>query len=146
GQRRELAQLAEVSHPAVADGRGDRASERRIRHPQPAARRDTVGLVVETLGEHLGQVLDGRGAQQLRVNGRYAVGTVRADNGQVGHADLALRTLLDEAYAFDTAGIAGEMLPYRCKQATVDLQDNLEVTRQQPLEPHQRPFLQVFGQ
>ena len=146
GQRLELAQLAEGSHPAVADGRGDRASERRVRQPQPAARCDAVGLVVETLGEHLGQVLDGRGAQQLGVNGRHAVGAVRADNGQVGHADLALRTLLDEADVLDTAGVAGETLPHRLEQAAVDLQDDLEVTRQQQLEPRQRPFLQGFGQ
>ena len=122
GQRLELAQLAEVGHPAVADGAGDRASERRVRQPQPAARRDAVGLVVETLGEHLGQILDRRGAQQFGVNGRHAVGAVRADNGQVGHADLALGTLLDEAYALDAAGVAGETLPHRLEQAAVDLQ------------------------
>ena len=88
GQRLELAQLAEVGDPAVADGLGDRAGERRVRQQQPAARRDAVGLVVEALGKHLGQVLDGRRAQQLGVNRGHAVGAVRADDGQVGHADL----------------------------------------------------------
>ena len=90
GQRLELAQLAEVGDPAVADGLGDRAGERRVRQQQPAPRRDAVGLVVEALGKHLGQVLDRRRAQQLGVDRGHAVGAVRADDGQVGHADLAL--------------------------------------------------------
>ena len=73
--------------------------ERRVRQQQPAPRRDAVGLVVEALGKHLGQVLDRRRAQQLGVNRGHAVGAVRADDGQVGHADLALGPFLDQAHA-----------------------------------------------
>ena len=82
--------------------------ERRVRQQQPAPRRDAVGLVVESLGEHLGQVLDRRRAQQLGVDGGDAVGAVRADDGQVGHADLAFAALLDQAHALDAALVAGE--------------------------------------
>ena len=46
-----LLQLPEIGHPAVADGLGDRAGERRVRQQQPAPRRDAVGLVVETARE-----------------------------------------------------------------------------------------------
>ena len=94
GQRLELAQLAEVGDPAVADRLGDRAGERRVRQQQPASRRDAIGLVVEPLGKHLGQILDRHRAQQLGVNCGHAVGAVRADDGQVGHADLAPAGLL----------------------------------------------------
>ena len=108
GQRLELAQLAEVGDPAIADGLGDRAGQRRVGQQQPAPRRDAVGLVVETLGKHLGQVLDRLRAQQLGVNGGHAVGAVRADDRQVGHADLALAALLDQAHARDAALVAGK--------------------------------------
>ena len=101
GKRLELAQLTEIGHPAVADGLGDRAGERRVCQQQPAPRRDAVGLVVEPLGKHLGQVLDRHRAQQLGVDRGHAVGAVRADDGQVRHADLVARPLLDQAHARD---------------------------------------------
>ena len=85
--------------------------ERRVGQQQPAPRRDAVGLVVEALGEHLGQVLDRHRAQQLGVDCGHAVGAVRADDGQVGHADLALAALLDQAHARDAALVAGEAGP-----------------------------------
>ena len=76
GERLEMTQLSEVGDPVVADGLGDRAGQRRVGQQQPAARRDAVGLVAEALGKHLGQVLDRRRAQQLRVNRGHAVGAV----------------------------------------------------------------------
>src|SRR5262249_36048245 len=57
-QRLQLTQLTEVSHPAVADGVGDRVRKRWVRHQQPAAGSDTVGLVAETLGVQFSQILD----------------------------------------------------------------------------------------
>ena len=85
-------------------------------------------------------------AQQLGVDGRHAVGAVRADDGQVGHADLALGALLDQAHARDAAVVAGEAGADVVEQAAVDLVDDLEVARQQHLEPGERPFLQRLGQ
>ena len=73
---------------------------------QPAPRRHAVGLVVEPLGKHLGKVLDRRGAQQLRVNRRHAVGAVRADDRQIGHANPPLRPLFDQAHAGRAALVA----------------------------------------
>src|SRR5262249_15183412 len=58
GQRFQLLQLAEIGHPAIADGVGDRLRKRRVRHQQPAAGSDTVSLVVETLGVKFSQILD----------------------------------------------------------------------------------------
>ena len=120
--------------------------ERRVGQQQPAPRRDAVGLVVEALGEHLGQVLDRRRAQQLGVDRGHAVGAVRADDGQVGHADCLRRAFLDQADARDAALVAGEAVADRIEQAAVDLVDDLQVPRQQHLEPGDRPFLQGLGQ
>ena len=146
GQRLELAQLAEVGDPAVADGLGDRAGQRRVGQQQPAPRRDAVGLVAEPLGKHLGQILDRRRAQQLGVDRGHAVGAVRADDGQVGHADVLARAFLDQAHARDAALVAGEAGPHVIEQAAVDLVDDLQVTRQQHLEPGDRPLLQRLRQ
>ena len=54
---------------------------------QPAPGRDAVGLIVETLGEQLGKVVQHMGAEQVGVDGSHAVDAVGADNRQVGHAD-----------------------------------------------------------
>jgi hypothetical protein len=64
--------------------------QRRVGELQPAPRRDAVGLVVEAVGKHLGEVFDRLRAQQARMDGRDAVGAVRADDRQVGHAHLLL--------------------------------------------------------
>ena len=141
-----LASSAEVGDPAVADGLGDDAGERRVRQQQPAPRRDAVGLVAEALGEHLGQVLHRGRAQQRGVDRGHAVRAVRADDGEVGHADVLGRAFLDQAHARDAALVAGEAAPDVVEQAAVDLEDDLEVARQQHLEPRERPFLERLGQ
>ena len=79
-----------------------------VRQQQPAPRRDAVGLVVKPFREHLGQVLDRRRAQQPGMNRGDAISTVRADNGQVGHAHVLGRAFLDQAHPRDTARIAGK--------------------------------------
>ena len=78
----------EVGDPAVADGLGDDAGERRIGQQQEAALRDAVGLVVETLGKQRGEIRHDGLLQQLRMHRGHAVGAVRADDGQVRHAHL----------------------------------------------------------
>ena len=85
-------------------------------------------------------------AQQLGVNGGHAVGAVRADDRQIGHADLPLGAFLDQADALDASLVAGEAAPDVIEQAPVDLVDDLQVARQHHLEPRQRPFLQRLGQ
>ena len=146
GKRRKPAELTEVGNPIGADGLGDRASQGRVCQQQPAPRRDAVGLVVEALGKHFGQVLDRLGAEQLGVNRGHAVGAVRADDRQVGHADLPRGALFDQAHARRAAFIAGKPCANLVEQAPIDFEHDLQVAGQQPLEPAERPFLQRFGQ
>ena len=108
GQRLQFRELDEVGDPAVADRLGDDAGQRRVRQQQPAPRRDAVGLVVEALGEQLGEVLDRHRAQQIRMDRGDAVGAVRADDRQIGHADLPLAAFLDQAHPLDPALVVRE--------------------------------------
>ena len=120
--------------------------ERRVCHQQPAARRDAVGLVAEAFGKHFSEIFDRRCAQQPRVNRRDTVGAVRADDRQVGHANLALGAFLDEAHALDASLVAGKTMPNLIEQTAIDLEDDLQMTRQHDLEPCERPFFESFGQ
>ena len=122
------------------------AGERRIREQEEAPLRDAVGLVVEPAGEERGEVGHDGPLEQLRVNRRHAVGAVRADDGEVRHADLLRLALLDEAHARDPSVIAGETGAHVVEEAAVDFVDDLELPRQHRLEPRQRPLLQRFGQ
>ena len=109
-----------------------RAASAGIGQQQPAPRRDAVRLVVEALRKQLGKILDRRRAQQLRVDGRDAVGAVRADDGEIGHADLALAAFLDEAHARDAAVVAGEPVADLAEEAAVDLEDDLQIAAAAP--------------
>ncbi len=65
----------------------------------------------------------------------HAVGAVRADDGQVGHANLGLAAVLDKTHARDAAFVARVARPHIVDQAAVDLLDDLVVAGQQHLKP-----------
>ena len=146
GQRPQVPQLVEIGRPPFADRLGDGAGEQGIGHQQPAPRRDAVGLVVEALGKHGREIADRHAAQQIGMDGGHAIGAVRADDGQIGHAHLALAAFVDEAYPRRPPLIAGKALMHRLHQAPVDLVDDLQLARQHQLEPGHRPVLERFGQ
>ena len=146
GERLELAQSAEIDHPAVADRLCDGCGERRVRQQQPTTRGDAVGLVVEPLRKHVGQVFDRHRAQQPGVNRRHSIGAVRADDGQIGHPDFALGAFLDEAHAPHALLVARKPHSDRIEEAAIDLEDDLRAAWRQYLEPGERPFFERFGQ
>ena len=80
------------------------------------------------------------------MDGGHAVGAVRADDGEVRHADLPLAGLFHQAHALHPSAVAGEPGPDLVEQAPVDLEDDLEMAREQQLEPRQWPLLQRLGQ
>jgi ABC-type microcin C transport system duplicated ATPase subunit YejF len=60
-----------------------------------------------------------------------AVGAVRANNGQVGHADVLGRAFLNQAHVCHAILVTGEAAPDRVKQPAVDLENDLQLARQQ---------------
>src|SRR5262245_37371757 len=128
-QRLQFAQLAKIGHPALADGFGDRLRKRRVRHQQPAARRDAVGFVAETLKIQFGQILDRYRAQQPRMNRGDTVGAVRADDGEIGHTDVLAGTLLNETYPLDSSLITWKSFPDFVQQPAINLKNDFQVTR-----------------
>src|SRR5262249_28744771 len=136
----------QVRDPAVAYGGRDGMSELRVRQQQPAARRDPVRLIIEALRKCRGEVFDGRVPQQLRVNRRHAVRTMRADDGQVGHAYFWRRAALDQAHVLKAFSSAWTLAANLIEQAFVDLADDLRVSGLRDLKPRQRPLLQSFRQ
>src|SRR5262249_62399043 len=105
----------------------------------------TVGLVTETAGKESGQILDGHGAQQMGVNCRNAVGAMRADNRKVGHPHVLRWPFLDQAHTLDEAVITRMQCSDLVQQTAIDLENDLLMTRQQDIEPLERPLLECFG-
>src|SRR5215813_9366214 len=75
-----------------------------------------------------------------------AVGAVRANDSQVGHSDMFLWTFFHEAHPLDAAFVTRISRTHFIKQASIDLEDNFQMTRQDRLKPCERPFLESFGE
>ena len=126
----------------IADLRGDEVGEARVGGLQPAARRDAVGLVVELAGIKCVEVGEEMLLEQLGVERRDAVDRVAADDGEIGHADHLHAALLDERHAALLLRIAGIGGLDGLEQALVDLENELQVARQDFLEKRDAPFFQ----
>src|SRR5260370_2435384 len=123
----EFAQLTKIGHPAVADRFADGAGEFRVGQQQPTPRRNPIRLVVEPLRKHLGQVSNRHRAQQLGVDRCKTVGGVRSDKDQVLHAELSLRTLLDQADAAEALLVARMAAPNIVEEAAIALKYDLQL-------------------
>ena len=75
-----------------------------------------------------------------------AIGAVRSDDGQMRHANLPRRALLDEAGARYASFVPREPGPDFVKEAPVDFVDNFELPRQEAFELLHRPLLERLGQ
>ena len=80
------------------------------------------------------------------MDGRDSVRAMRTRDGEIGHPHLPFRAFLDETHTLYPSFIAGKSRSHVIEQPAIDLVDDLEMTRQQDLEPFDRPFLQSFGQ
>ena len=136
----------EVGDPAVADRVGEEGGQAGVGQEQPAPGGDAVGLVVEPLGEEPGEVLQHGLPQQAGVERGDAVGAVRPDDRQVGHPDLLLRALLDQADPRRQAVVAGGLRADLVEEPAVDLVDDLQQPRGHQLEEADGPPLQGLGQ
>ena len=77
---------------------------------------------------------------------RDAVDGAGSDNGEVGHADLTLGALLDQAHAAQAVFVVKIAGGHLAHEPPVDLVDDLQVARQEPLEHADGPLLQGLGQ
>ena len=112
---------------------------------EPPSRRDPVGLVVETLGKDLGEIFDRCLAQKLGMDRRHAVGAVGSDDRHMGHADVLRLTLLNEAHASCAFGVMRMMRVNVVEKPAIDLEDDLELARNEEAHPIDRPTLQRLG-
>ncbi len=138
----KLDELRGVVHPAVANGVGDQLGVGRVGLGKEAPGADAVGLVVELLGRERVEVLEDRALENVRVKVGHAVDGVRADDGQIGHAHLAVP---------EDGRAAQEVLPVLAvlregiAVAAVDLVDVHVGARDQATEGLDGPLLQRLG-
>ena len=80
------------------------------------------------------------------MNGRNAVGAVRADDRQIRHPHLLRRSLFNQADTARAILLPRESLAHGRQQPAVDFVNDLQVPRQHDFEPLDRPFFQGFGE
>ena len=81
----ELCQLVHVLQEVAAHPILDQLGQLRVAQAQPAPGGDTVGLVLEPLGEHVVPVLKAVVLQDLGVDGGHAVDVGAHIDAEVGH-------------------------------------------------------------
>ena len=148
GRRAQLLQAIQIEPPVLAEALVDQGRQTGVGLAQPATRRDSVGLVVETLGEKLGKIGKDGLHHQVGVQLRHPVHPMAADNRQVRHADalavVGAITVVDQRQAADQVNITGEAQRHFLQEFLVDAEDDAHVTRQQVLEQAHRPGFQRF--
>lgn len=119
-------ELVEVRDPLLAaESLSDELRQRRVALEEPATRRDTVRDVREVIAaEELDKVGEQVGLDEVGVERSDTVDLVRADDGEVGHADRLREALLDERHAGEAAAVARELLLDVREEERVQIEDD----------------------
>ena len=134
-----------VQH-AVAELLAQQRHQPFVRLEQPAAEADAVGLVDDPRRRNLGEIAEHGLAQKPGVQRRDAVDAMGADEGEMPHADAAVRVLVDQRDAGDEAGFGVAALVRGLQVQPVDQVDDLQVPRQKPAEQRHRPAFERLGE
>ena len=145
GEGVDVGEAVDIVEDTRPDRLDEQVGEAGIRLHQPAPHRDAVGLVVDAVGEELVEVAEHRFLHQLGVERRDAVHLVRADEGELAHANAPAVMLVDERQRGEEPGIGIQHLARLLQEAGVDLVDDLHVARQEPLHQPHRPAFERLG-
>ena len=96
----ELLQRLKISDPFIyrPNSIADQVRKTRIAAVKPTARRHTVCLVLDLCRIHLVELREDRRFDEFSMQGGYSIDGVRADDREVGHANLFILALLDKGH------------------------------------------------
>ena len=147
GQRFEADQLLfEVPEPAISDPVADQRAQFGIAERDPPPRRHAVGHVDDALGVDRVEIVKHRLLEELGVQRGNAVDGMAADAREVRHPDRLVSRLVDDRKTPNQRVVARAPAPHVIEETLVDLEDDLQVARQQRGKQRQRPLLQRLGQ
>ena len=129
----------------MTDLGSNEVAEAGIAGQEPSARGDAVGLVVELPGVERVELGEEVALEKTGVEGGDAVDGMAADDGEIGHADHLMITLLDEGEFADLPDIAGPHLLHLGEESLVGLENDLKVTRKHLVEEPDAPLLERLG-
>ncbi len=141
----ELTESVHVADPLIdiTDSLTDELRETWVAAVEPAARSHSICLVLDLAWLELVELREDRSTKQIRVKGCDTVDGVRADDGQVSHADLSGVTLslFNERHAREFLTITRVLGRDGLKEVVIDLVDELHVSREQLGDQTDGPFL-----
>ena len=142
----ELLQRLQISDPLIdrANSLADQVRKARIAAVKPAARRNTVSLVLDLSRVHLVELRKDRRFDEFRVQGGHSIDCVRANNREVGHSNLLFIALLDKGHTGDLLVVTRVLLLHSLKEVVIDEVDDLHMPGQQLLNESNRPLLKGF--
>ena len=142
---RQPSDLLQIVLPGGAQMLREQRRQPGVRLLQPAAHRDAVGHVDESIGADFGKTRKHASAHELGVQLRDTVDVMAADHGEMRHPHPPLAVLGDDRQAPLEIRIARPARRQILQEIAVDRVDDLEVPRQQALDQGDRPGLQRFG-
>ena len=137
----QLVKLAQIGPPGAADMLIQHFRQRRVGQRQPAARRDAVGDVGKAHREDFSEFGKQRLHHQPRMQLRHAVDLVADHHRQPGHPHATAVGLVDNRGSAEQRGIIGILLLQGLEEVIVNLEDNLQMARQNFAQHIHRPGL-----
>ena len=125
---------------SIANEVGQERGQLRVGLAQPPAMRNAVRHILELVRGHFVEVVEHRLLEDLRVERRNTVHTVRCSHTQIRHTDNAIG---HNGHIFHFAGIFGHV-PDERAVAVVNFLDNFVNAREQGAEQVLRPTLEGF--
>ena len=139
----ELLQRIKISDPFIdgADSLADQVRKTRVAAVKPAAGRHTICLVLDLSRIHTVELREDRRFDEFGMQGGYTIDCMRADDGQIGHANLLIISLFDQGHTLDLLVVTRTLLLHGLKEVVIDQVNNFHVPGQQLLNESDRPLL-----
>ena len=107
---------------------------------------DAVGHIAKLIRPQLREIAQHGLLQKPRVQFGDAVDLVAADAREVCHADVARSAFIDDGEPRESFLISRECGAHVLEEASINLEDDLEMPRKQRAEEIDRPFFQRLGE
>ena len=145
-ERFQLPKLIQIGDPLVADVLGNQMGKSRIGAEEPAPGGDAVGFVVEFLRPQFREIPQHLVLQKLGVEFGDAVHRAGAHDGQVGHANVFLPCLVDNAHAAQAVILQRPPRGDIPHKPGIDFVNDLQMPGKQSSEHLDGPLLQRLRQ
>src|SRR5215472_8113410 len=135
----------QIRYPSLADVSSDERAQFWIAEREPATRCHTVSYVEKLLRRYPVEVAEHRLLQQFGMKSGDSIDGVAARAGEMRHAHVFAPRFVYQRKPPHELMVIGIAYPQIIQKPAIDLEDDLQMARQQAREQRQRPSFKGFG-